>query len=258
MTAQKEMDMVWSAVKLWYLKAWEEQGLHSHCMARTHCNKRYAYVTDDRGMALIVTYTAMTASMTLKKGFYRTVQHSRSTFPLNTSKKPRGFVDLLIHSLRFWCTDFSSSPVPFFFSLSLSLFSMELRIFFGRSSCFYIWSRRVEQEGRLSAKLCGMKLNRNKNRTECVCVCLYAGRLAEKHIWTELNYLTLSHRYTSTSKLVRKQNTQYQGRTKQLWLKMFLSLSSLNLTLKSGIFCVLETLNLSLSFSVSLCGWSSI
>lgn len=117
-----------------------------------------------------------------------------------------------------------------------SLFSMEPSVFFGRSSYFYMWSRRVEQEGRPAAKLCGIKLNRNKNRAVCVCVCL-----------------TLSHTYTSASKLARKPNTQCQGGTKQL-----LSASSLNLTLKPGVCCVLQTLNLSLCFSASLCGSSSL
>lgn len=50
-------------------------------------------------------------------------------------------------------------------------FSMKSSIFFGQSSCFHMWSRRVQQEGCLAAELCGRKLNRSKNRTVCVCVC---------------------------------------------------------------------------------------
>lgn len=65
---------------------------------------------------------------------------------------------------------------------------MKSSIFFGQPSYFYMWSRRVQQEGCLAAKLCGIKLNGNKNRTVCVCG---GGVVADKHRWTELKRLTL-------------------------------------------------------------------
>lgn len=161
MTAQKKgMDMVWSAIKPWYLKAWEKQRLHSRCMARMRLSERYANVTDDIGIRLTVCSQPW---LHLLKTEERILSEQLAyIFPLNASIKHSGY--------QKWSQWISRATNPQLVTILALFFSIKSSICFGRQSYFYMWSRRVQHRGRLAAKLCGKKLNWNKNRTKCVCV----------------------------------------------------------------------------------------
>lgn len=136
-----------------------------------HRNQRHRRVTAHTGLSPNEIHRIT------KKGFlqirWQSVPNIQSDFLLDTRIKSP------------WICGSAASLSVQFLSPPPASPVLNASIFFGRSSYFYMWSRRVLLKWHLAAKLCGMKLNWIKTGPRgCVNVCMCRSRAGLSHTFS--------------------------------------------------------------------------